>query len=243
MTLSLHRLRMLREVARHDGVTAAARAMHYSPSGISQQIAALESEVGAPILERVGRGIRLTEVGRVLVQHADILLAAERDAVAALEAARDTMAVELTVGVFATVAAALVPTVLHDLAAEHPEIRLRTREVDPEDAVLDLRHGHLDLAFLLDYPQAAEPWSANLTLSPVGIDHLHVVAPSERFAGTSVDLVELADENWVISGPHTYYGRAVRAACQRAGFHLRITHEVDEQATALAMVAAGVGSR
>lgn len=241
MDLSLHRLRMLREVARHDGVTAAARALHYSPSGVSQQLAALEGEVGAPILERIGRGVRLTEIGRVLLEHAEILLDAERNAQAAVERAREDLAVELTVGVYSTVAASLIPTVLGDLATHHPRIRLKTREADPEDAVTDLRHGHLDLAFLVDYPEDAEPWPANLTVIPIGLDQLHLVAPTGQFEENPIQLASLAAHDWVISGPHTYFGRAVRAACHRAGFELRITHQVDEQATALAMVAAGLG--
>ncbi|CAN5803551.1 LysR family transcriptional regulator [soil metagenome] len=241
MDLSLHRLRILREVERHDGVTAAAHAMGYSPSGVSQQLSALEHEVGAPILERVGRRVRLTAVGRVLLEHADILLDAAHDAQAAVEQARDTHAVELTVGVFASVAAGLIPTILGDLATHYPQVTIKTREVDPEDALTDLRHGHLDLAFLIDYPQAAEPWPTSLTVVLAGRDQMHLVAPAGQFDAGAVRLGDLADHDWIISGPHTYYGRAVRAACRRAGFELRIAHQVNEQATALAMVAAGLG--
>ncbi len=241
MELGLRRLRLLREVAQHGGVTAAARATHYSASGISQQIAALEQEVGAPLLERQGRGVRLTSVGAVLVEHAEILLDAESAARTAVEQARDTRAVDLTVGVFSTVAAGLVPHIARDLAVRDSRIQLRTREIDVETAVLDLRHGHLDIAFLIDYPEAREPWPASLTVVPCGLDRLHLVTPAGRFERTTVALADLADEPWVLSGTHTYYGRAVRAACRENGFEIRITHEVDEQATALAMVAAGLG--
>jgi len=241
MKFSLHRLHILREVDRHDGVTTAAHSLGYSPSAVSQQIAALEHEVGAPILERIGRRVRLTTLGRVVLEHAEIILDAEQDARAAVEQARDTLTVELTVGVFATVAAGLIPTILSDLATHHPQLNIRTREVDPEDALTDLRHGHLDLAFLIDYPQASEPWPASLTMVPAGRDQLHLVAPAGQFAGGPVRLGDLAERDWIISGPHTYYGRAVRAACQQAGFELRIAHQVNEQATALAMVAAGLG--
>ena len=241
MDLGLRRLRMLREVAHHGGVNAAAVAMQYSPSAISQQMTALERVVGAPVLERRGRGVVLTEVGRVLLQHAEILLAAERDAQSAVEQVRDTLAVELTVGVFSTVAAGLIPGILRDLALSHPEIRLRTREIDPDEAGYQLRHGHLDLAFLIDYPDATEPWSPGLTVAPVMRDQLHLAAPVGHFSPPKVQLTDLADHDWVISGPRTYYGRAIRSACREAGFNIRITHEVDEQATALALVAKGLG--
>lgn len=166
--LSLRRLRILREVAHHGGVTVAAHEMQYSPSGVSQQMAALEREIGAPVLERRGRGIVLTEVGWVLLEHAEILLAAERDAQSAVEQVRDTLAVELTVGVFSTVAAGLISSIVSDLALRHLEVRLRTRETDPDDVGVQLRHGHLDVAFLIDYPDANEPWSQPDSASPSG---------------------------------------------------------------------------
>lgn len=241
MDLSLRRLRILREVAEHGGVTAAAQATRYSASGISQQISALEQEVGSPILEREGRGVRLTSIGQVLLEHAGILLDAEGAARTALERAQQTLAVDLTVGVFSTVAAGLVPLIARDLAAHHPQIRLRTREIDVEEAVRDVRHGHLDLAFLIDYPEASEPWPTSLSVVPCGLDRLHLVTSAGRFDRDVVALADLADEPWVLSGTHTYYGRAVRAACREAGFALRVTHEVNEQATALAMVAGGLG--
>lgn len=241
MEFGLRRLRILREVAEHGGVTAAARAMHYSPSGVSQQVAALEDDIGAPVLERHGRGVRLTQVGRVLLEHSEILLAAERDARTAVECARDTSAVEIKVGVFCTVAASMVPWIITDLAARHPQVHVSTRETDPDDASLDLRHGHLDLAFLIDYPDASEPWRAGIAITPIGLDTARLAAPAGRFDQEAVNLADLADEDWVMPGPHSYYGRAMRSACRRAGFEPRIIHQVDEQATALPMVAGGLG--
>lgn len=241
MELGLRRLRILREVAEHGGVTAAARAMHYSPSGISQQVAALEEVVGAPVLERQGRGVRLTEVGRVLVEHAGILLEAEREARSAVEHARDTLAVELVVGVFCTVAAGLLPGLIRDLAQRHPEVSVITREVDPDEAPHDLRHGHLDLAFMIDYPDAPEPWSSGVTVLSAGLDEMHLAVPSGGPVSGPVDLADLADADWVLPGVGSYYGRALRSACRQAGFEPRVHHQVDEQPTALAMVAAGLG--
>ncbi len=239
--LGLRRLRILREVAHHGGVTAAGQAMSYSASGISQQLSALEHDLGAKVLERRGRGVRLTPVGSVLLEHAEILLAAEREARAAVEQARDSLAVELRVGVFCTAAAGLLPLIIKDVAERHPEVRLTTRETDPDDAPLDLRHGHLDLAFLLDYPDAPEPWLAGVTSVPVGMDEVYLGAPSGWFDHGPADLADLADHDWVLAGARTYYGRAMRSACRGAGFEPRVVHEVDEQPTALALVAAGLG--
>ena len=241
MELNLRRLRVLREVAEHGGVTAAAHATRSSASTVSQQMAALERDIGAPVLERRGRNVVLTGVGRVLLTHAETLLSAERAALAETERARQSLAVELTVGVFSTVAAGLMPKIRRELAARHPEITLRTREVDPDEALLELRHGHLDISFLIDYPDASEPWSTGATLIPLIDDTMQVAAPTGLFDQSVLELADLAEQSWIISGPRSYYGRAVRAACLAAGFDLQITHQVDEQATALAMVAAGMG--
>ena len=241
MELSLRRLRTLREVARQGGVNAAAATLHFSPSAVSQQLEALSAEVGAPVLERVGRGVRLTEVGRVLTEHAEILLAAERRACAAVEGARRSLSAHLTVGVFAAAAAGLLPTVIDDLATRHPGITLASTEADGEDVVADVRHGHLDLALLLDYPDAPEPWKADLRVVPLGQDQIHLAVPAGSSYGAGTDLGALAREDWILSGTDTYWGRAIRTACRRAGFDPHIRHHVDSSATALAMVAAGLG--
>ncbi|MGB3185816.1 MAG: LysR substrate-binding domain-containing protein [Ornithinimicrobium sp.] len=248
MELSLRRLRILREVADHGGVTAAAEAMRHSTSGVSQQLAALERSVGAAVLERHGRGVRLTEVGTVLLTHTQRLLDAEQAACAAVEVVRDTPSAHLRVGVFCTVAAGLVPWIISDLAIRHPGLQLSTHETDPDDAPLDLRHGHLDVAFMLDYPDAPEPWVAGVTTVPAGYDTVYLAVPAGRFDDSQgrptgpVDLADFATDDWVLSGPDNYYGRAMRGACRQAGFEPTVVHRVNEQPTALAMVAAGLGS-
>ena len=241
MELSLRRLRTLREVARQGGVNAAAATLHFSPSAVSQQLEALSVEVGAPVLERAGRGVRLTEVGRVLTEHAEILLAAEHRACAAVEGARQSLSAHLSVGVFPAAGAGLLPAVIGDLAAGHPGITLDSVEADVEDVVADIRNGDLDLALLLDYPDAPEPWKGDLSVVPLGQDQLHLAVPSGSSYGPGTELGALAGEQWILSGPETYWGRAVRTACRRAGFDPQVRHRVDSSATALAMVAAGLG--
>ncbi len=241
MKLSLQRLRALREVARTGGVVAAAEALHYSPSAVSQQLDTLSAEIGAPVLERVGRGVRLTDVGRALDEHAEVLLAAEQRAIATIEQARQGLAARLRVGVFTTAAGSLLPAVLNDLAQRYPGIVLESEEVELEDAVDGLHDGHLDLALMLDYPDAPEPWSPELSVVPIGIDEINLAAPAGSGFQHGVALAELDNEDWILSGVHTYYGRAMRAACRTAGFEPAVRHRLDGIATALAMVAAGLG--
>lgn len=242
MELSLRRLRMLHEFARRGSVTETATALHYTPSAVSQQLDALEREVGLELLEQVGRRVQLTDAGRLLAEHAGHILAAEQQARIALERKQDTLTANLRVGVLATIAASLVPPALTLLSRRHPGVVVRTREVTPEDALASVRHGDLDLAFVLDYPAAPTSWDLDLESSVVGVEQLHLVAPAGTFDDDGpVPLAGLADCSWVASGGNTDFGRALLAVCRNAGFEPRIAHQVDEQATAMAMVAGGLG--
>jgi DNA-binding transcriptional LysR family regulator len=272
MELSLNRLRMLRELSRCGTLTEAAAALHYTPSAVSQQLAALEREVCVPLLEHVGRRVRLTETGRVLAQHAEEILAAEERARIALEQARETLTADLTVGVLATLAGTLVPPTLATLAERHPGVRVKTREVVPEETQAAVRDGDLDLAFVLDYPAApgSSTRDSALECTLIGVEQLHLVAPRGSLStpadpgesaerpfptaalprhtvegrtdfGTPVELADLAECSWIASGTDTEFGRALWSVCRTAGFTPRIAHQIDEQATAMAMVATGLG--
>ncbi|NLU74383.1 LysR family transcriptional regulator [Streptomyces sp. HNM0575] len=265
MELSLHRLRMLRELSRCGTMTEAAEALHYTPSAVSQQLAALEREVGVALLEHVGRRVRLTEIGRVLAQHAGEVLAAEERARIALEQARETLTADLTVGVLATLAGTLVPPVLATLAERHPGVRVKTREVVPEETESAVRDGDLDLAFVLDYPAAPGSGTRDgaLESTVVGVEHHHFVTPHGALStpeaptgpradpdrgedtgaalGDPVELADLAGCSWIASDADTEFGRVLLSVCRAAGFTPHIAHQIDDQATAVAMVAAGLG--
>ena len=240
--LNLRHLRTLQEVAERGGVGAAAEALHFTPSAVSQQIAALQAELDVAVLERVGRGVRLTAAGEILLAHAAPLLAAERSARAAVADAYGSGTVRMRVGLFASVAVGLMPTLAADLTENAPHLRLWTREIDLEQARTDLVRSRLDAAFVLDYPEAAETWSPSLALADIGSDTFSVALPPGHHVDDEVvRLRDLADEHWILASNGTYVGRAVRSACRRAGFEPRVSHEVGEQSTALALVQAGLG--
>lgn len=241
MDLSLHRLRMLRELHRQGTVTAAATTLHYTASAVSQQLAQLERDVGARLFERVGRRVQLTELGTLLAEHAEEILASVERATLAVEEAQEARVVKLRVGVFATVAAGLLPQAMSALAQRHPGIQIYTKQLAPESAVRAVRDGDVDLAFALDYADAPMPWDSSLLGSQIAMERLYVAAPAGMLGDGPLVLSDLAEHPWILSGPKSHFGAAVRAACQRSGFTLRITHEVDEQSTAMAMVAAGLG--
>src|SRR5690625_3534009 len=135
MDLPLHRLRALDEFARRGTITATANALHYTPSAVSQQLTALERDVGVSLLEQVGRRLRLTDVGATLAGHAAQILAAEQQAKIALERSQDTVTAHLTIGVLATIAASLVPPTLARLGKRHSQLTVTTSEVIPEYAL------------------------------------------------------------------------------------------------------------
>jgi DNA-binding transcriptional LysR family regulator len=241
MELSLHRLRMLRELHRRGTVTAAAAALNYTVSAVSQQLAQLERDVGTKLFERLGRRVQLTEAGKVLTEHAEEILKAVERATLALEQTQAGVSARLTAGVWASVASGLLPHALNVLAADHPGIEVRTKELAPEETAGAVRDGALDFSFVIEYSDYPIPWDPALTRVVIAVERLHAAVPPGAVPAATVDLVDLAEHPWILSGPRSHFGRAVRVACQRGGFEPKINHEVGEQATALAMVAAGLG--
>ncbi|NLG55664.1 MAG: LysR family transcriptional regulator [Rhodococcus sp.] len=247
MELSLHRLKLLRELRRRGTVTAAAESLNYTVSAVSQQLALLERDTGTQLFEKRGRRMIFTEAGVVLAEHADEILTAVDRAAVAIETARSGVAARLTAGVWASVAAGLLPPALAILDAENPEIDVRTRELAPEDTAGAVRDGALDFSFVIDYSNYPMPWDPLLTRSVIARERMYAALPPELLTprlgpGTiSIALADLAHLHWILAGPRSHFGRAARQACQEAGFDPKIKHEVGEQATALSMVASGMG--
>ncbi|ANY08545.1 LysR family transcriptional regulator [Pseudonocardia sp. HH130630-07] len=241
MDLSLPRLRMLRELHRRGTVTAAATALHYTASAVSQQLAQLERDVGTRLFERRGRRVLLTDLGMLLAEHAEDILASVERATQALEEAGESVSARLTAGVWASVASGLLPGALTALARTHPGIRLRTRELAPEETAAAVRDGQLDLSFVIDYSNYPMTWDRGLERSVIAVERLYAAVPAGAVPTASVSLAELAEHPWIAAPTRSHFGHAVRLACQSAGYEPRINHEVEEQATAMAMVAAGLG--
>lgn len=241
MDLSLRRLQMLRELHLRGTVTAVAASLHYSPSGVSQQLAQLEREVGVKLVERHGRRIQLTDLGLLLVDHAEEILGSVERATAALEQAQDGVTARLTVGVWASVATGLLPQALSTLAIDHPGIQVRTTELAPEATAAAVREGMLDVSFVIDYSAYPMDWDPALTRTVVAVERLHAAVPTGSFPAETVSLLDLAEYPWILAGARSHFGKAVRIACHRRGFEPRIAHTVEEQPTALALAGGGLG--
>lgn len=155
--LDLGRLRALHAVAVHGSVGAAASALGYTPSAVSQQIAKLERETRTTLLERSGRGIRLTDEAHQLADTAQQLLALVEEAEVRIEERRGLPSGRLTIGCFASAARGLMPRALAELARRHPDLDARLSEVDPHLSIDLVARGVIDLAVAHDWDIAPLP--------------------------------------------------------------------------------------
>jgi DNA-binding transcriptional LysR family regulator len=241
MDLGLNRLRTLRELARHGTMSAVAEAMAYTPAAVSQQLAALERAAGVALLERAGRGVRLTEAGAALARYADRILEVEEEARAAVSALATHPVARLRLGVFATAAATMVPPALRALTNRHPDLNVQTRELDPDGAPGLVGDGVVDLAFGLDYPDAPIPRRSTVEILPLRTERFRIAVPPGSKFGPRCGLAELATQTWILPPADGHYGQAIRVACRRAGFEPQASHEITDSATSIAMVAEGLG--
>lgn len=239
---TIQQLRLLQEVATRGTIAAAAAAIGYTPSAVSQQLAGLERAVGMAVLERVGRNVRLTDAGRELVRHADELLARVEETKVALERIEGEARGEMLISVYESVGSTLLAPLLTLLASRHPALRLRSRFLDPEVAIDAVAMGELDLAFTIDYADAPEKTRADVVRELALDDHFSLIVPADDpLTGPTVGLEEVADRPFVSSPPHLSCGRCVVMACRRQGFEPDIVHQLDDYPTTLRLVAAGVG--
>lgn len=233
-------MQVLRAVVTSGSVTAAAAHLGYTPSAVSQQVAALERQAGIPLLERVGRGVRPTAAGRLLADHAAVIsrdLAEAETALADLRAGRTG---RLAVRYFATAGAALVAPALAGLRREHPGVRIDLRMTDPEDPLKEVEQGRADLALVI--APRTRP-REDVELVHLLDDAYDAVLPAgHRLASReTIALVELADEQWVGSEPPGPCLEPVLEACAAAGFSPDFVVQSEDYPTAQGFVAAGLG--
>jgi DNA-binding transcriptional LysR family regulator len=242
MFLDLVKLRSLVELRDRGSMTAAATALGYTTGAVSQQIAALESTVGQPLIVHSGRRVELTDAGAVLADQAIAVLEAEGAARRAVAALAQRTGGQVRVGVFGTAAAALLPPALAQLQSCHTGVSVRSVEVDVDAAIAAVAGRSVDLAFGVDYPDAPIPRDPSVALLTLRRETFAVAAAAGTpMPGGPVPLEDLAPYSWLLPPRQSHYGLAVRMVCRRAGFEPRVDHEVTDTATTLAMVSAGLG--
>jgi DNA-binding transcriptional LysR family regulator len=241
--LDVKRLRVLREVAARGSFSAAADALSYTQSAVSQQIAALEREAGAQLVERSARGVRLTEAGRVLVGHADAILARLADAEAELEAIAGLRGGRLRMVSFPSGGATIMPTAIAEFRRRHPAVELALEPAEPADAAGALRAGECDLALSVENPFRPDG-EVGIRFDHVMDDPMHLVLPADHPLARrpNVKIADLADESWIASSSGGCPDTAILLrACQVAGFEPRIAFVSDDYLAVQGFIAAGMG--
>src|SRR3954447_14802953 len=215
----VRRLRLLRELAARGTVTAVAEALAYTPSAVSQALAQLERDAGVPLLERAGRGVRLTEAGRRLAAHADAIMARMDAAEADLAGLSGRAAGRLRVACFQTAAGALVLPALLALKARHPGVEPELVDTEAEAALPGLRLGEYDLVVAEEYDHAPRRRDVAFERTELGHDRMLIALPEDHPLAPSppVSLTALADEPWVTSREDTLFAAMFARACRAVG--------------------------
>jgi DNA-binding transcriptional LysR family regulator len=241
--LHLARLRLLRELDQRGTIAAVADALQFTPSAVSQQLAMLERETGVRLLERAGRGVRLTDAALVLAGHAEALLARAAVAEADLAAAAGDVAGRARIVGFESVALQLALPAMERLAVDASRLRCELIEGEPEQALPALALGDVDLVL-------GDEWQHQPVRLPSGVerhdlfsDPVHLVLPARHPAArrNAVPLAELAGEAWATGDEGMGWDEmTVRTCRERGGFAPDVRHRTNDATVAVALVARGL---
>jgi DNA-binding transcriptional LysR family regulator len=243
--LDLRRLRLLHELHQRGTIAAVADALRFTPSAVSQQLAVLEREAGVALLERAGRGVRLTDPGLVLAGHARDLLDRADRAEAELAAAAQAVAGRGRIATFQSPALNLAVPAIARLARDAPALRCELVDAEPEVSLPALALGDVDLVL-------ADEWEHQRLSRPSGVERhdLHrervrLVLPHDhplaRAHPRTVPLAQLADAVWTGSPPDGAWSAMVQRTCRGlGGFDPEIRHRTNDAIVALALVARGL---
>src|SRR5215470_4779491 len=228
--LDVRRMRVLREVAVRGSFSAAADALDFTQSAVSQQIAALEREAGTVLVERNARGVRLTDAGRALVRHTEAILTRLNEAEAELEAIAGLRGGRVRMAAFESAAATLMPKAIAEFRALHPAVELSMTLAEPEDSLPLLRTGELELAITFDGGITETLSHDGLELVALLEDPLYLVLPAKHALARkrTVRLADLAGEPWIGGPTGCECNRLILRSCAAAGYDPRIAFETQD---------------
>ncbi|MFH8738709.1 LysR family transcriptional regulator [Streptomyces sp. NPDC017964] len=241
--IEARRLHILRAVADHRTVTAAAAALYLTPSAVSQQLTALEQETGHRLVERGAKGVRLTPAGEILLTHTNAVLAQLERAEAELAAYSSGAAGTVTVAAFATGIGLVVAPALTRLARAAPGIRIRVQDAEGDASLPMVLDRQVDVAVAVEYRGAPGADDARLTRVPLYAEPFDAVLPAAHRLAVSdrVPLAELAKDTWIGPFPGNPCHDVVVLACEHAGFQPRVEHSSDDFRAVVALASAGAG--
>ncbi|MCA1220820.1 LysR family transcriptional regulator [Streptomyces sp. 8L] len=240
--LDIRRLQVFVAVAEEGSFTAAAQRLFLTQSAVSQQVAALERELGTPLLRRLARGVRPTAAGEVLADRSRHLFGR----IASVE--QEVRAVgggphEISLGAFATAGVELLPLALRTFRTRHPDIRVALTSVHADGPPAGLREGRLHALLTWEYDVAPQPAEPGLVQRHLPDDPLRVLLPVDHplAARDEIALAELAAERWVVRGHRPPYAEAHETMCRIAGFEPAIAFRTEDYQSLQGLVAAGMG--
>lgn len=224
--IDLRRLHVLRAVAHYGTVTAAAQALHFTPSAASQQIRQLARELGVDLLEPQGRGVRLTAAAESLLAHADEIAARWEEAELDLRAEHSAPTGQLRVSGFPVAVSVLLAPMAVRLRDRHPGLTVRIRETGVPESFDLLFEGEVDLAVVEVTPHNPPLGDARFDQRPLLDDPYDLVVPEDHplAAHGRVDLAEAAREDWIAPVPDSPCRPHVMSACGAAGFTPNVIH-------------------
>ncbi|HLU00867.1 MAG TPA: LysR substrate-binding domain-containing protein [Burkholderiaceae bacterium] len=239
--MDIARLRALRELAHRPTMAAVAEALFLTPSAVSQQITLLEQETGVKLVERQGRGVRLTPAGELLVAHADRLFAVLDEAMADMAAIRHDISGTFRVAVFPTVGSWLLPAAVQRCRQQHPHLHVVLEEMEPADGLAAVRTRRCDLAFVDDLTVVLPEEEQGIEKISLFEDALFVLLPSKHPLAEKANLPvdALKDEYWAIDSAWSGFADYVLGLCRRAGFEPRVNAQCRGFEILSAMVAEG----
>ena len=239
LTLDSGELRVIAVLSEVGSLTAAAQALGMSQPAVSQRIKRVETRLGVPVIERSGRGIRLTSAGQILAEHGRKVVDEIDAALEKIEQIRGGRGGVLRIVGFPSASATIVPDLMRLMHSHAPGVTLEYREAEPPAALAMLSDGEVDAAIVFDYADTTEI-PAGSKLHPLWREELRLVVPETECAGApdaSANLSDYASTHW-IAGCEKCRGNLLTAASEH-GFQPEIVQETDNIPAMVAMVAAG----
>ncbi len=241
--IDLVSLDALRAVDAHGSVVAAADALGFTPSAVSQQIKRLEKQTGVPLLERVGRGVLLTRHGRHLVEQGGRLLTGLEELQSGLHQQAGTVAGHVRLTAFSTAVRGLVAPALPAVLAAHPDLRVTLTEREPWDAITAVAAGQADLGLVHAYGDIPLPVPAHLARTPLARDVAEVIIRRDHPLAARAVLTprDLAGESWIATPEGTICRQWLNRMYDGTGRRPVIAHVSMEFETHIELARAGLG--
>lgn len=241
--LDVRKLVLLRELEAHGSIAAAAQALNYTRSAVSQQLSALEAETGVDLLDRGSRHAGLTAAGKLLVEHTERILAGLEAAESALLATTGRVTGELRVGLPFHEGPALFVPALTRVRAAYPDLRITFHGVSAAEGRQSVRLGRLDVVMSARFDQVPEELVPELYEEPVVIDRIRLAVPPDDPAANlkrAPALCEFSDRPWILA-PESGLGRLTLHACAAAGFTPDRVADIGDVQAVFGLVSLGWG--